>query len=170
PLERALPERPLIPVVFTSAKSGAGAAELLQVIEHLLPNPTEGNPPAYISTPAGGGEPTDLQPIPDPGKHVLAHVFKIEIDPYIGRLAVFRVHQGRLTPGTQLYIGEGRKPIKPGHLYMLRGKTQIEVHEAIPGDICAIAKIDEIQFDHILHDSPEDAHVHARPPEVPTSV
>ena len=170
PLERALREGHLIPVVFTSAKTGAGIAELLNVIVQLLPNPAEGNPPAYVSTPAGGGAATDLQPVPDPGKHVLAHVFKIEIDPYIGRLAVFRVHQGRLTPGTQLYIGEGRKPVKAGHLYMLRGKTQTEVKEAIPGDICAIAKIDEIRYDHILHDSPSDAHVHARPLDLPTSV
>jgi len=170
PLERALREGHLVPVVFTSAKTGAGIAELLNVIVELLPNPAEGNPPAYISTPAGGGEPTDLQPVPDPGKHILAHVFKIEIDPYIGRLAVFRVHQGRMTPGTQLYIGEGRKPIKAGHLYQLRGKTQIEVGEAIPGDICAIAKIDDIQYDHLLHDSASDAHVHARPLELPTSV
>jgi elongation factor G len=170
PLERALREGHLIPVVFTSAKTGAGIAELLEVIVKLLPNPTEGNPPVYESTPAGGGEAKELTPIPDPGKHALAHVFKIEIDPYIGRIAVFRVHQGRLTSNMQLYIGEGRKPIKAGHLYMLRGKTQTEVHEAIPGDICAIAKIDEIQFDHILHDSAEDAHVHARPLELPTSV
>ena len=170
PLERALREGHLIPVVFTSAKSGAGVGELLELMLKLLPNPTEGNPPAYVSTPAGGGAPSELQPIPDPGKHVLAHVFKIEIDPYIGRLAVFRMHQGRLTPGTQLYVGEGRKPIKPGHLYLLRGKTQIEVGEALPGDICAIAKIDEIQFDHVLHDSASDAHVHARPLELPTSV
>ena len=170
PLERALREGHLIPVVFTSAKSGAGVAELLEVIVKLLPNPTEGNPPAYVSTPAGGGEPSELIPIPDPGKHVLAHVFKIEIDPYLGRLAVFRVHQGRLTPGTQLYVGEGRKPIKPGHLFMLRGKAQIEVSEALPGDICAIAKVEDIQFDHILHDSAADAHVHARPLELPTSV
>jgi len=169
PLERALREGHLIPVVFTSARTGAGIAELLTVIEQLLPNPTEGNPPAYVSTPLGG-EPTELQPVPDPGKHVLAHVFKIEIDPYIGRIAVFRMHQGRLTPGTQLYVGEARKPIKAGHLYLLRGKTQIEVSEAIPGDICAIAKIDEIQFDHVLHDSAADAHVHARPLELPTSV
>jgi elongation factor G len=170
PLERALREGHLIPVVFTSAKTGAGIAELLDVIVKLLPNPTEGNPPVYVSTPAGGGEPKELMPIPDPGRHALAHVFKIEIDPYIGRVAVFRIHQGRLTSNMQLYIGEGRKPIKAGHLYLLRGKTQTEVHEAIPGDICAIAKVDEIQFDHILHDSPEDAHVHARPLELPTSV
>jgi elongation factor G len=108
--------------------------------------------------------------VPDPGRHVIAHVFKIEIDPYIGRLAVFRVHQGRLTPGTQLYIGEGRKPVKAGHLYQLRGKHQTEVSEGLPGDILAVTKIDDIQFDHILHDSPSDAHVHARPLDLPTSV
>ena len=170
PLERALREGHLIPVVFTSAKTGAGVAELLDVIVKLLPNPAEGNPPAYVSVPAGGGAATDLQPVPDPGRHVLAHVFKIEIDPYIGRVAVFRVHQGRVTPGVQLYVGDGRKPVKAGHLYMLRGKTQTEVHEALPGDICAIVKVDEIQFDHILHDSPGDAHVHAKPLELPTSV
>jgi elongation factor G len=169
PLERALREGHLIPVVFTSAKTGAGIGELLTVIDKLLPNPTEGNPPAYFST-STSGEQTELQPVPDPGKHVLAHVFKIEIDPYVGRVAVFRMHQGRLTPGMQLYVGEARKPIKAGHLYLLRGKQQIEVSEAIPGDICAIAKIDEIQFDQILHDSAADAHVHARPLELPTSV
>jgi elongation factor G len=168
PLERALREGHLIPVVFTSAKTGAGIAELMDVIVQLLPNPAEGNPPVYVKT---AGETTEeLRTEPDATKHALAHVFKIEIDPYIGRLAVFRVHQGRLTSGGQLFIGDGRKPIKPGHLYRLRGKTQTEISEALPGDICAIAKIDEIQFDHVLHDSAEDAHVHARPLELPTSV
>jgi elongation factor G len=168
PLERALREGHLIPVVFTSAKTGAGIGELIDVIAHLLPNPAEGNPPVYVKT--AGGKTEELRAEPDSRKHALAHVFKIEIDPYIGRIAVFRVHQGRLTSGGQLFIGDGRKPIKPGHLYMLRGKTQTEVSEALPGDICAIAKIDEIQFDHVLHDSAEDAHVHARPLELPTSV
>jgi elongation factor G len=169
PLERALREGHLIPVVFASAKSGAGIAELINVITHLLPNPAEGNPPVYVKTVAEG-KTEELRADPDPKKHALAHVFKVEIDPYIGRLAVFRMHQGRLTPGGQLFIGEGRKPIKAGHLYMLRGKQQTEVSEALPGDICAIAKIDDIQFDHVLHDSPEDAHVHARPLELPTAV
>ena len=119
---------------------------------------------------AADGKTSELTAAPDAAKHALAHVIKIEIDPYIGRVAVFRVHQGRITPGSQLYVGESRKPIRAGHLYMLRGKTQVEVPEAVPGDICAIAKIDDIQFDHVLHDSAEDAHVHARPLELPTSV
>ncbi len=171
PLERALREGHLIPVVFTSARTGAGIAELLEVIVKLLANPTEGNPPVYVSTPLFDGQhPKELTADPDPGKHALAHVFKIETDPYIGRIAVFRVHQGRLTPNMQLYIGEGRKPIKPGHIYTLRGKTQTEVQEAVPGDICAIARIEEIQFDQILHDSADDANLHTRPLELPTPV
>ena len=56
PLERALREGHLIPVVFTSAKTGAGIGELLDVIVKLLPNPTEGNPPSYTVTKAGNGE------------------------------------------------------------------------------------------------------------------
>ena len=170
PLERALREGHLIPVVFASAKTGAGVGELLEVIVKLLANPAEGNPPQYISTSAEDGERTELTAIPDTGRHALAHVFKIETDPYVGRIAVFRVHQGRLTPNMQLYIGEGRKPIKAGHLFMLRGKTQTEIQEAVPGDICAIAKIEEIQFDQILHDSADDAHLHTRPLDLPTPV
>ncbi len=170
PLERAMREQHLVPVVFCSARTGAGVQELLEVIVKLMPNPSEGNAPTYLNVPVDGGAPGEIQAVPDPGRHALAHVFKIEIDPYVGRLAVFRVHQGRLTPGMQLYVGAGRKPIKPGHLYLLRGKTQIEVAEALPGDICAIAKVEEIQFDHILHDSAQDAHIHARPLELPTSV
>jgi len=157
-------------VLFTSAKSGAGVAELLEAIVRLMPNPAEGNPPVYVNTPTTGGPTSEIVAEPGPGKHVLAHVFKIEIDPYVGRLEVFRVHQGRVTPGSQLYIGAGRKPIRPGHLCRLRGRTQVEVPEALPGDICAVAKVEEIQFDHILHDSFEDAHIHARPLDLPASV
>jgi elongation factor G len=173
PLERALREGHLIPVVFTSARTGAGIAELLDVIVRLLPHPGEGNPPVYVKQPIEGGALTsshELVASPDPAKHALAHVFKVEIDPYIGRLAVFRVHQGRVTPGTQLYIGENRKPVKAGHLYLLRGKQQLETNEGLPGDILAIAKVDDIGFDAILHDSPEDSHIHARPLELPVPV
>ena len=131
------------PVVFTSAKTGAGIKELLHVLASLAPNPAEGNPPPFYKGEPGGATEA-FQAAPDAGKHVLAHVFKVMIDPFVGKVGVFRVHQGTVTKDSQLYIGEGRKPIKAGHLYMLRGKTQTEVSEAVPGDICAIAKIDEM--------------------------
>jgi len=168
PLEQALREGHLIPVCFVSARSGAGITELLDVIDKLLPNPTEGNPPQFLK--GEGAEAKPIQADPDPGKHVLAHVFKVTVDPYVGKMGIFRIHQGTITKDSQLYIGDGRKPFKVGHLFMLQGKDHVEVQSGVPGDICAVAKIDEMHFDAVLHDAAEDDHIHLVPLDFPVPV
>jgi elongation factor G len=168
PLEQALREGHLIPVCFVSARSGAGAAELLDIIVKLLPDPSEANPPDFLL-----GEGADAKPMqarPDASLHVLAHVFKVTSDPYVGKLGIMRVHQGTVASDSQLYIGDGRKPFKVGHLFMLQGKDHVEVSRAVPGDIVAVAKVEEIQFDAVLHDAAEDSHVHLAPLEFPVPV
>ena len=168
PLEQALREGHLIPVCFVSARSGAGVAELLEIIVKLLPNPTEGNPPEFLN-----GEGADAQPMHssfDPKAHVLAHVFKVTVDPFVGRMGIFRVHQGTVSKDSLLYIGDGRKPFKVGHLFMLQGKEQVEVARALPGDIAAVAKIDEMHYDAVLHDAAEDDHIHLAPLNLPVPV
>jgi len=168
PLEQALREGHLIPVCFVSARTGAGVAELLDVIVKLLPHPGEANPPDFLRHEGAAAEP--VHALPDPSLHVLAHVFKVTVDPYVGRMGVLRVHQGTITPGSQLYIGDGRKPFKVGHLFMLQGKAHIEVARAVPGDIVAVAKVDEIAFDAVLHDAVEDARIHLAPLDFPKPV
>ena len=168
PLEQALREGHLIPVCFVSARTGAGVPELLDVIARLLPNPTEGNPPDFLN--GEGDAATLMHAKPDPAAHVLAHVFKVSIDPYVGKLGFVRVHQGSITPGTQLYGGDGRKPFKVGHVYLQQGKNHVEVPSAGPGDICAVAKIDELHFDAVLHDAAEDDHIHLKPLPFPVPV
>ena len=168
PLEQALREGHLIPVCFVSARTGAGVPELLDVIARLLPNPTEGNPPDFLN--GEGADATLMHAKPDPAAHVLAHVFKVSIDPYVGKLGFVRVHQGSITPGTQLYVGDGRKPFKVGHVYLQQGKNHVEVPSAGPGDICAVAKIDELHFDAVLHDAAEDDHIHLKPLPFPVPV
>ena len=166
PFEKALRSGHLIPILFTSARTGAGIGELLHVLASLAPNPAEGNPPPfYKGEPGGGGEAFDATP--DPAKHVLAHVFKVIADPYQGKVGVFRVHQGTMKKDSQLFVGDGKKPFKAGHLYQLQGKDYVEVDELLPGDIGAIAKVEEIEFDAVLHDSHDEDHIHLKPLEFP---
>ncbi len=165
PFEKALREGHLVPVCFVSARTGAGVDELLQIFDRLLPNPAEGNPPLF--TRSDGESEVEFRSEPDPEKHVLAHVFKVVVDPFVGKLGVFRVHQGTVTRDTQLFVGDGRKPFKVGHLFMLQGGKNVEIDHAGPGDLAAVAKVDEVEFDCVLHDSHDEDHIRMKPLEFP---
>ncbi len=98
---------------------------------------------------------------------MIADVFKIVNDPFVGKLGVFRVWQGTIRRDTQLFIDDNKKPFKVGHLFRLRGKTHEEIDRAIPGDIAAIAKVEEIHFDAVLHDSHDEDSIHLSPMQFP---
>jgi elongation factor G len=165
PFEKALREGHLTPICFVSAQRGTGVDELLNVLTRLMPNPLEGNPRPFLKGEGKSAEPFSAES--DATKHALAHVFKVSADPFLGKLSVFRVHQGTITKDSQLFIGDGRRPFKVGHLFKLQGKQQIEIERGIPGDICAVAKVDAIFHDAVLHDSHEEDHIHLKPIEFP---
>src|SRR5271154_2672789 len=138
PFEKALREGHLVPVCFASARTGAGVVEFLDILAKLAPNASESNPPPFLKSATSEGE--EFHADPDPKKHVLAHVFKVIMDPYVGKVSVFRVHQGTINKDTQLYIGEGKKPFKAGHLFQLQGKDYVEVDSLVPGDLGAVTQ------------------------------
>jgi len=80
---------------------------------------------------------------------------------------VFRVYQGTVKKDSQLFVDDGRKPFKVGHLFKLRGKDHVEVDQAIPGDIAAVAKVEELHFDAVLHDSHDEDQIHLAPVDFP---
>ncbi|THF62389.1 elongation factor G [Pseudothauera nasutitermitis] len=168
PFERALREGHLIPVCFVSARSGAGVRELLDVFARLMPDPTEGNPPAFVKGEGAAAVPVEVAP--DPARHALAHVFQIQNDVYRGKLALFRIHQGTITAGSQLYVGDARKPFKVTHLLRIQGRQQVEIAEGIAGDLCAVARVDELHRDAVLHDSHDEDYHHLLPPAYPRPV
>ncbi len=166
PFERALAAGHLVPVMFVSAKTGAGIDELLQLLATLAPDPTEGNPPPfYRGEPGGPAE--AFRAVPDPDLHVLAHVFKLVADPYMGKVGVFRVHQGTVKRDMQLFVGSGRRAFRVTHLYRLQGKDYVEVDSLVAGELGAVAKVEEIEFDAVLHDSHDEDHIHLKPLEFP---
>ncbi len=163
--EQCLREGHLVPVCFVSARSGAGVRELLDVAETLFPHPGEANPPPFVK--GVGANAQALTATPDPDAHVIADVFKITNDPFVGKLGIFRVYQGTVRKETQLFVDDGKKPFKVAHLFKLKGKEHVEVAQAIPGDIAAVAKIDELHFDAVLHDSHDEDQIHLAPMAFP---
>ena len=163
--EKALREGHLMPVCFVSAITGVGLNALSDAFIRLMPNPAEGNPPAFFKGEGDAAEPVRV--VPEPDQHVIAHVFKVVVDPYVGKMGYFRIHQGTVTPNSQLFIGDGRKPFKVSHLYRMQGKETREIPSAGPGDICVVAKVDDIHYDAVLHDSHDEDHYHLKPAPFP---
>jgi elongation factor G len=166
PFEKAMDEAHLVPILFTDAKTGMGIPELLDAIARHFPSPLEGNPRPFMY-----GEGADERPFPynqDPNRPMLAHVFKVTTDPFVGKLAVFRVHQGRCSGQSQVFIGHSKKPVKLGHVFHLQGKDHKEADAIIAGDIGAVAKIEEIHTGDVLHDDHALDTVHLKKLAFPT--
>ena len=75
--------------------------------------------------------------------------------------------KGRLRAGQQLYVGDARKPFKLAHLHDAQGGALSEKRSALPGEICAISKVDELHYDAVVHDSHDEDHYHLREPSGP---
>jgi elongation factor G len=163
--ERAMREHHLVPVVFVSAKTGAGLKELLDVLADLAPSPLEGNPRPFEYE--ENGEIRQWRAVADPAQPAVAHVFKVTSDPYVGKLAIFRVHQGTVRRDSHPKVDDGKKPIRIAHLFKQMGQKHVEVEQLVAGDIGATSKIDEIHFNSVLHDGDIGEHMHLRPLPLP---
>ena len=75
---------------------------------------------------------------------LVAQVFKTVNDQFMGKMSYLRILSGRLAPDTTIVNLRSGKTTKAGHIYVLQGKQQEEVPEAIAGDIVAIAKFDDL--------------------------
>lgn len=168
PFEAALREGHLVPVCFVSAATGAGLRELLEVVVRLMPSPLEGNPPPFVREDEKGSH--EYHARPDPTAHVLAHVVKVEHDPFLGKMAVFRVHQGTVSRDTRLFAGDARKAFRVGTLFQPHGHENRDVERLGPGEVGVLAKVDDVTFDSVLHDSHDEDHIHLRPMALPAPV
>ncbi len=160
--EAAMRSGHLVPVCFASAKTGAGIDDLLHIIADLCPTPMHETPPALEQL--IDGVRTIYDPEISDNQPAVAHVFKIINDPFMGKLACFRVVQGVVKSKSELYHNEDKKPVRLGHIFKVRGKEHTEVDHLNAGDIGCVAKVDELKFNSVLH---ADGNLHLLSPNLP---
>jgi elongation factor G len=131
----------LVPVLCICTRKDLGVKELLDLIT------TCGLSPADIhrfGTRGDGEAAAEEEILPAEEGTLVAQVFKTINDQFMGKLSYLRILSGRITPDTTIVNLRSGKSTKAGHIYVLQGKQQEEVPEAIAGDIVAIAKFDDL--------------------------
>ncbi len=146
-LGQAILQGKVVPVFVANGRKGAGVEEILDAIAHFAPSPVTGVR-RTLEPAAAGGEPTFIEP--DENGTFLAQVFKVMIDPFIGRLSYFRVFSGKIPAEGSLFVSRTGESYKINQLYRMQGKDQQTVAMGIPGDILAIAKLDNVKVSDTL--------------------
>jgi len=136
-LSVAVQKAKISPVCAVAALNNAGTSVLLDAVVNLLPSPDQR--PAQVGTDPGGELVERKASVDEPFS---ALVFKTMADPFAGRLTIFRVYSGTLK-GDSFYNATKQTSERFGHLFVLEGKEQKQVEEAIPGMIVAVAKLKE---------------------------
>src|SRR5438309_7973574 len=141
-LPKALASGTVIPLFFTSAKKDVGIDELLEGITQFALSPTQSK--RRTATKGAGDKAAEVQLEPTESGEFVGQVFKTINDKFIGNLSFIRVLSGKLTPEQPIVNQRTGKSARSGGLLTMQGKTQKTATEAIPGDIVAVAKVEDL--------------------------
>lgn len=162
-LVAAVHRRQLVPVLHGAATAGVGAATALGAILTLLPSPAQRG--AWTAVGEGDAE---IAVEADPAGPFAAIVFKTLIDRYAGTLSVFRVVSGTVKSDTPLLNATRGEKERLGKLMLLRGAEHVDVPEAGPGDVVAVAKLKDVHTGDAL--TQEKGGVRLAPLPIPQGV
>jgi len=133
-LRRAVITGKATPVYCGSALRNKGVQPLLNAIIDYLPSPID--IPNVVGTKPSSGE--EINRPPSDNAPLSALVFKIVTDPYVGRLAYFRIYSGKITKGTSVYNSSIEKRERVGRLLRMYADRREDIDEVLAGDIGAV--------------------------------
>lgn len=128
-----------VPLICGSATTGVGIDMLLDVITDYMPSPNDERAKRGFRN-----EDDNIRKICK-DEPFSAVVFKTVVDPFVGRISIFKVMSGKLSKDTELYNSTKEEGEKLAGLFYLKGKTQIETSEIVAGDIGAVSKLSVTQ-------------------------
>ncbi|AOY75142.1 elongation factor G [Clostridium formicaceticum] len=127
----------IVPVLCGATAKNIGIHSLLNMINDYSPSPMD-------MPPKQGKHPHKDEIVErslESGQPFSAQVFKTIVDPYIGKISLFKVISGSLKQDMEVLNANKDEKEKIGNLFLLRGKNQIEIPEVKAGDIGAVAKL-----------------------------
>jgi elongation factor G len=127
----------IVPVFCSAATANKGVMALIDAMIRLFPSPAS-RPPIEVQNPALN-QVEKLKA--SPTGPLAVQVFKTAADPYVGRLAYFRVFSGSLESDSRVFNPRSGEEERVGGLFYLRGKEQIPARKVVAGDIGAVAKL-----------------------------
>lgn len=134
-LHAAIADDIFVPLVAGNAQTSKGVKRLMDKLVDLMPHPQRAHKIKAIVD----GKETEVGV--DPSAPFCAQVIKSVVDPYVGKLLIFKVLGGKLSSGDNVFNASVEKPEKIGSLYVLKGKKQEPVDALNAGDIGAVAKL-----------------------------
>ncbi|MFC1706481.1 elongation factor G [Planctomycetota bacterium] len=161
-LSAALRAGTLHPIFLTSAEKGVGVAELLDALVDFFPSPEERT---FAASASKSGEETEEVEVRFDQPFV-ARVFKVNFDPFVGKLAYLRIVSGSIQTGATIRTPDVKASVRLAHLYSVHGKETKEIEGAVAGDIIALSKIDELNIDDTAMSG--DLRVRVVAPSYPT--
>lgn len=126
----------IVPVLCGAGDLDIGIEDLLSTVVDYMPSPEDGT---EIEALDKNGEPVKKQLTPE--GPFSAQVFKTIADPYVGKISIFKIISGSLTPEASLFNASKEEKEKLGGVFIVRGKKQINANKVYAGDIAAVAKL-----------------------------
>ena len=145
-LRKATIAMQVIPVICGSAYKNKGVQILLDAIVDILPAPTD--VPAIKGEYRGKEElrqPADSEPL-------AGLVFKIMVDPFVGKLAFFRIYSGVIKTGMAVLNSVKDKKERIGRILRMHANSRKDIEEAGAGDIVALVGLKEVSTGDTLCD------------------
>ena len=140
----------VVPVLCGSSYRNKGVQLLLDAVVDYLPSPLD-VPPIRGINPRDGKDEVRLAGDDEPFS---ALAFKIQSDPYVGKLTFFRVYSGTLTAGSYVYNATKDRKERVGRILRLHANHREDVREVYSGDIGALVGLKETSTGDTLCDEP----------------
>jgi elongation factor G len=145
-LPRAMAAGTIVPIFCTAAKAGKdiGVPEFLDGIAAYAPSPKVG--PTRKAVKGSGDKAAEVMVEANEAGEMVAQVFKTISDKFVGNLSYLRVLSGKVAGDQQIVNQRTGKGGRSSGLLLPQGKTTKTVPDALPGDIIAVAKIEDLHI------------------------